>query len=86
LKSHLKRNKVKDKVKRKLSHNIDWDSFQEFLCDQFKSWNTQNFNGNIEATWNDWLTKVTMAAESTIGKSKRPKILDVFGTRNLTLS
>ena len=26
-KTHLKRNKVKDKVKWKLSHNTDWDSF-----------------------------------------------------------
>ena len=83
LKTHLKRNKVKDKVKWKLSHNTDWDSFQEFLCDQFKSWNTQNFNRNIEAIWNDWLTEVTMAAESTIGKSKRPTNFRSFWDKEL---
>jgi hypothetical protein len=83
LKTHLKRNKVKDKIKLKLSHNTDWDSFQEFICDQFNSWNAQNVNRNIEAIWNDWLNKVIMAAESTIGKSKRPKFFRSFWDKEL---
>jgi hypothetical protein len=70
-------------IKWKLSHNTDWDSFQEFLCDQFKSWNTHNFNGNIEVIWNDWLTKVTMAAESTIRKRKRSTKLRSFWDKEL---
>ena len=37
----------------------------------------------IEAIWNDWLTKVTMAAESTIGKSKRPKMFRSFWDKEL---
>lgn len=70
----MKRNKVKDPVKWKLSHNTDWDSLQELFYDQFNRWNTHNFNVNIDSIWNEWLDKVTMEAESTIGKSKRKKL------------